>query len=325
VSLIGNDSLREDDAASIAWGSGTDIRAVLVTGEASSELVVDQVEKALRSIPNVTLRLVNIEDYSPADYADLAVFLGAIPSAWPDSNVLLLDAPSGEQQLRIQENPILITPPVYLDEGASVLAGVDYGGVRWGKTSVLEDIPKNFEILVQTNDTPLYLSGFSGRTRLSIFLPQLSEGNLIRHPAFPIMLGNQVQEALRSPFPGLQSTGKPVQLPAADQYVTLNIIPPSGSPVMFSGSWADNWEFTSEPGIYRFELTERSGKQLTHSIGINAGDLVESRLTPQEWSGKYQGTQAALSDSFDEQLDLMPWLLALAVLLLLLEAWLSWR
>jgi hypothetical protein len=123
----------------------------------------------------------------------------------------------------------------------------------------------------------------------------------------------------------LQATGKPVQLPAAGQYVSLNIIPPSGSPVIFNESWADNWEFTTEPGIYRFELTERSGKRVIHSIGINAGDMTESRLAPQEWSEKYQGSQSTLSDDYDEQLDLTPWLLALALLLLLLEAWLSWR
>jgi Ca-activated chloride channel homolog len=325
VSLIGNDSLSEDDTASTAWGSGMDIRVVLVTTDAYSELVVAQVEKALQSIPNVSFRQVSMDDYSPADYANLAIFLGTIPHVWPECNVLLLDPPSGEQLIQIQENAVLINPPVFLDESALILAGLDFGGVRWGKARVLQNIPENFEVLAQTVDTPLYLSGVSGSVRLSIFLPVLSDGNLVRHPAFPIMLGNQVQQALQSPFPGLQATGKPVQLPAAGQYVSLNIIPPSGSPVIFNESWADNWEFTTEPGIYRFELTERSGKQVIHSIGINAGDMTESRLAPQEWSEKYQGSQSTLSDDYDEQLDLTPWLLALALLLLLLEAWLSWR
>lgn len=325
VSLIGSDSLSEDDTASTAWGSGMDIRVLLVTTDAYSEPVVAQVEKALQSIPNVSFRQVSIDDYSPADYADLAIFLGTIPHVWPECNVLLLDPPSGEQLIQIQENAVLINPPVFLDESALILAGLDFGGVRWGKTRVLQDIPENFEVLAQTNDTLLYLSGVIGSVRLSIFLPVLSDGNLVRHPAFPIMLGNQVQQTLQSPFPGLQATGKPVQLPAAGQYVSLNIIPPSGPPVILNESWADNWEFTTEPGIYRFELTERSGKRVIHSIGINAGDMTESRLAPQDWSEKYQGTQIASSDDYDEQLDLTPWLLALVLLLLLLEAWLSWR
>jgi hypothetical protein len=286
---------------------------------------VAKVEKALQSIPNVSFRQVSMDDYSPADYAELAIFLGAIPTVWPECNVLLLDPPSGGQLIQIQENTVLINPPVYLEESALVLAGLDFGGVRWGMTRVLQDSPNNFEVLVQTNDTPLYLSGVSGSVRLSIFLPVLSDGNLVRHPAFPILLGNQVQQALTSPFPGLQATGKPVQLPASGQYISLQITPPFGPPVNFNESWADNWEQTREPGIYRFELTERSGKRVTHSIGINAGDMIESRLAPQEWSEEYQRTQAALLDDYDEQLDLTPWLLSLAVLLLLLEAWLSWR
>jgi hypothetical protein len=325
VSLIGNDSLSEDDTASIAWGTGADIRVVLVTSEASSALVTGQVVKALQSIPNVSFRQMSIDDYSPADYSDLSVFLETIPSAWPEKDVLLLDPPSGGQYFDIQENPVSVTPPIYMDESVPVLAGVDFGGVRWGKTRVLQDLSENFTVLVQTDNVPLYISGSNGRARLFIFLPELSDGNLIRHPAFPIMLGNQVREALKSPFPEMQSTGKPVQLPAVEQLVSLNIIPPSGSPITFSGSWSDHWEFTSEPGIYSFELTERSGKVVTHSIGINAGDLSESRLAPQDWSEKYQRIQTTLSNGSVDPLNLTPWLLALAVLLLLLEAWLSWR
>ena len=59
---------------------------------------------------------------------------------------------------------------------------------------------------------------------------------------------------------------------------------------------------------------------------MNAGSFAESNITPREWRDEYVQTQVA--DQTGEQtieFDLTPWLLGIAMILLLVEAWRAWR
>jgi Ca-activated chloride channel homolog len=325
VSLTGNDALREDDFASTAWFSGEDIQVVLVLDPSVTNIVGGQVEKALRSIPKIGLRLVDIGEYSHLDPSDLTIFAGILPGAWPDGNVLVLDPPSGMLLLEIQDDLEPLTPPVLLNLENQVLAGVDFAGVRWGPNRVLLENILDEEIIARTKESPLYIQRKLSGTTLFVFLPDLKSGNLIRHPAFPILLGNQVQAARRSPFPEFVDSGDPIRLPEPDNYFSLTITSPSGQPVLFGGEWMDEWTNTNEPGIYHFELIEKSGKKSDNFVAVNSGNVLESHLTPQIWTQKYSGVLPSSSDDLSVRLDLMPWLLGLAVLLFLLEALMSWR
>jgi Ca-activated chloride channel homolog len=323
--LAGNDGLSPDDSASIGWNTGGEIRVVIVQDAERASRVNAQVEKALRSIPEVGLRMVEIEEYSPLDPSDLAIFIGVLPSAWPAGNVLALDPPPGNPLLPLQEQADPLIPPLLTNGEAPVLAGVDFSGVRWGMKRTLQEMPPQAEILAQTKESPIYLLSQSGSTRLYIFLPDLQEGNLIRHPAFPLMLGNLVQEARQTPFPQMVAAGDSIQLPNPEQYLTLTITSPSGHPLTLAGHWPESWEETREAGIYHFELIEKSGKKVDHFVAVNPGDRVESQLAPQAWSKGNAQSSPSFTQEIDGQLELMPWLLGLAVLLLLLEALISWR
>jgi hypothetical protein len=325
VSLTGNDALREDDFASMAWFSGEDIQVVLVLDPSLTNIVGSQVEKALRSIPNIGLRLVDIDEYSHLDPSDLTIFAGILPGAWPEGNVLVLDPPSNMLLLEVQDVLEPITPPVLLDLETQFLAGVDFAGVRWGPNRVLRETILDEEIIAKTKESPIYFQRKLGGTTLFVFLPDLKGGNLIRHPAFPILLGNQVQAARRSEFPEFINSGDPIRLPDPGNYFSLTITTPSNQPVLFSGEWMDEWINTHEPGIYHFELIEKSGKKLDNFVAVNSGNVLESHLTPHGWTQKYPGGLPASSDDSTGRLDLMPWLLGLAALLFLLEAWMSWR
>jgi Ca-activated chloride channel homolog len=325
VSLTGNDALSEDDTASIAWNTGEEIRVVLVMDPSSNSIVGSQVEKALRSIPNILLRHADIQAYSPLDPSDLTLFVGVLPEAWPEGNVLVLDPPAGNPLLELQDVREPITPPVLIEREAQVLAGVDFAGVRWGGNRGLREPPVEEEIIARSKENQIFFQRTLGGTRLFVLLPDLKDGNLIRHPAFPIMLGNQVQTARRSPFPAQVVAGEPIQLPNPGEYFSLTITSPSLPPTLLNGEWTAEWVHTREPGIYHFQLTEKSGKTSDNFVGVNSGNVLESSLTPQVWTEKYAGGQPASLDISTGQLELMPWLLGLAALLLLLEALLSWR
>jgi Ca-activated chloride channel homolog len=325
VSLTGNDAHREDDFASMAWFSGEDVQVVLVQDTSVANIVGSQAEKALRSIPNIGLRLVDIREYSHLDPSDLTIFVGILPGAWPDGNVLVLDPPSNMLLLEVQVDLEPIAPPVLLDLETQVLAGVDFSGVRWGPNRVLRETVLDEEMIAKTKESQIFLRRKLGGTTLYVFLPDLKGGNLVRHPAFPILLGNQVQAARRSPFPQFIDSGDPIRLPDPGNYFSLTITSPSSQPVLFSGEWKNEWINTHEPGIYHFELIEKSGKRSDNFVAVNSGNVLESHLTPQVWTQKYSNGLPASSEDSTGRLDLMPWLLGLAALLFLLEAWMSWR
>jgi Ca-activated chloride channel homolog len=325
VSLTGNDALQEDDFASMAWFSGEDVQVVLVLDTSVTNIVGSQAEKALRSIPNISLRLVDKEEYSHLDPSDLTIFVDILPGAWPDGNVLVLDPPTNMLLLEVQVDLEPITPPVLLDLETQVLAGVDFTGVRWGPNRVLRETVPDEEMIAKTKESQIFLRRKLGGTTLYVFLPDLKGGNLVRHPAFPILLGNQVQAARRSPFPQFIDSGDPIRLPDPGNYFSLTGTSPSGQPVLFSGEWMDEWINTHEPGIYHFELIEKSGKKSDHFVAVNSGNVLESHLTPQVWMQKYSNGLPAFSEDSTGRLDLMPWLLGLAALLFILEAWMSWR
>src|SRR5690606_36939132 len=97
--------------------------------------------------------------------------------------------------------------------------------------------------------------------------------------------------------------------------------------------WPAAWEGTSEPGLYLFRFLDAQGEATEHVLGVNAGDEVESDLRPREWTSRPASGSTSVraggapDDAGDDRrrLDLMPWLLAAAILVLIGEAYLAWR
>jgi hypothetical protein len=156
----------------------------------------------------------------------------------------------------------------------------------------------------------------------------LNDGNLSRHPSFPILIGNLVLGLRRASIPTQVEPGSPIPLPSPEEYLSLDVQTPAGEAETFRLDWPEAWETTLEPGLYRFELESRNGSTTAYISGVNAGDPGESDLRPREWIGAAQSSAAlplAGQQVNPPELDLRPWLLGAAFLFLLLEAFLAWR
>ena len=185
------------------------------------------------------------------------------------------------------------------------------------------------EALPVTGEQPAPDRSGAGITRVAVLLADLSFGNFTKHPAFPILMANLVEFTRQAPAPPGFHTGQAIPLPAAGSYQSIQVIPPGQAPLGFAQSWPSQWEQTLEPGVYRFRFTRANGESAEFAAGAWAGEANELDLRPRAWTsqaGTGSGSRpSATEDEAARRLDLRPWLLAAAVLLLLGEAYLAWR
>ena len=79
------------------------------------------------------------------------------------------------------------------------------------------------------------------------------------------------------------------------------------------------------PGVVNIELEDTSGKKSNVVVGVNAGDTVESDLSVEEQTQQAKASTVGNNVVKGEAVDLAPWLLGLAIIVLLLEAKLAWH
>jgi len=74
------------------------------------------------------------------------------------------------------------------------------------------------------------------------------------------------------------------------------------------------------------EMIDLYGRTRQFTFGVNAGSFAEGNISPGEWRSDYVQTQVA-DETGDQviEFDLTPWLLGVAMVLLLVEAWRAWR
>ena len=145
-----------------------------------------------------------------------------------------------------------------------------------------------------------------------------------RHPAFPIIIANAAGLAAGTGFPSQIALGQALALPGVEQAASITIQPPSGDPIRFGTDHPDEWSGAHFPGIYRVTWTDPNGLSQGLLIGVNAGHLVESNITPGQFPAGSRPVAAGAIESL-QPVSLASWLLGLVGLLLLLEAWLAWR
>lgn len=320
VLLAGGDHLQEDDTASLGLHlshRGQEVRVGLVTD------FPDPLDRAIRSIPDTDLRLLAPDEYVPGMSFDLVVFRGALPDEWPAGSVLVVDPPTGARLLAVRGLEDITALPIPTAD--PLLASIDFSGVRWASAWALESVPEPFVPILQAGTLPLLLRRKVGPSQVFLFLPDLSTGNLARHPAFPILIANLVQASSRLPLPACMHTGEVLQLPTADDYPLVRVLPPQGSTVELPASRPPGWERTSDPGIYRLEMVDLDGATHDCSIGFNAGDETESNLSLGDWLSDRKDAEAVAQAEATREINLVPWLLGATVLLLGLEAALAWR
>ena len=341
VSMIGSDPLKEDDLAAIGLQPGGKMRVVLV---AENPVPLQQ---AAEAIPGVDLQVIPPGDYESEagrTAAELTIFRGYIPAAWPAGQILVVEPPTAQEGqtafLSDGSLPIPADAPLQILHPDPLLAGVDFGGVRWVDAWSFKDSPAGFFTLVQAESVPLILRGEvdnsqGGRSRLVALLADLSRGNFTKHPAFPILIGNLMQSLRQAPLPPSLHTGEQIALPGPGEAQALRISAPGDPEVEYRSRWPVEWSDTLQPGIYRFEVRNLQGQTSEYVAGVNAGDETESDLRPRAWvqsvaaeTSAGAGAPASAGqpeDAEQHMIDLTPWLLAAAALGILLETTLAWR
>jgi hypothetical protein len=211
-------------------------------------------------------------------------------------------------------------------------------------------MPPGFRALVQSEETALILNGkiersSADQTQVVLVLADLQAGNFTRHPAFPIFMARLVESVRELALAPQLKTGQALQMLNADGLLAARFIPPPGAEgetqaLEFRSNWPGHWppvsDDTLQPGLYGLEVQDLSGQVHNYQVGVNAGDAGESDVRRQAWITEFQSQAAGQAQSGqggnqepngdqEQRLDLMPWLLAAALLILLFEAGLAWR
>ncbi len=328
VHLLGEDGLPLDDAAfttvepAIPDQIASDrIDIALVSHETGPVL------RALESAPNTSVQVIAPEVYLPGSRFDMVVFQRFLPERWPGTVTLVLEPPPESSLLgrvsAVQVSELPFPQPDLL------LTDVDFTGVRWGTVWVPARVPPGIEPIMEAGPTRLILHGQTGLTELVLLLAQTSDENgtptaFARHPSFPVLIANIVQQAAGARLPRQVAAGTPIDLPDFDHAAAVRVVLPDLTAVALGTDRSSRAVETGTPGFYDFTFTNLEGRESHISVGVNAGDLAESNILPGDWPAQVLSPPSPLTTT-QQPVSLVPWILAAVGILLLLEAWVSWR
>jgi hypothetical protein len=313
--LDGGDALPADDSFTISLAQTRPVRALLVTRSPGGTL-----ERALRAVPGLDLAAVDPAAYAGSD-ADLTVFDGFLPDAWPAGGVLAVNPPAGSPLLEVGRratepaDAVLQTLP-----GSSLLDGVSLGSVAFGQ---VRDVaaPDGFVTLLQRGDQPLILRGRAGQSEVAVWAFDLSQGNLTTRLAFPLLVARAARDLTPAPLAPSALLGETLLVrpdPRADR---VEVGAPDGSVVIIDVAPGQPVAVgLGQPGVYT--IAEAAGARTLYQgqLGVNAGSPLESDLTPRPLPEDAPPAADVLS-SGDAQRPLWPWLVA-AALVVMLGEWL---
>ena len=317
VVLSGEDNLLADNIASLGITADSPARVALISDNPKP------VDKAILSALNIDLQILSPSEYLHGMDFDLFVFRGFLPKDWPVGKVLILDPPEGNDLLRIYGLQLIISPLFY--EEHDLLNGVDFEGVRWGATWKFESWQGDFFPVVFSGEIPILLTGNIGFSELVILLPVLAEGNLIKHPAFPIFISNVLSAARKYKFPDQVAIGSEIPLPPMDEYPQIFITDPLGDVIDVRKQSDLSYGDMKLHGLYEIEITDLDGNSEEFEVGVNAGSMVESNLVPHKWVKNVGEIDPAQGLQDTTTVDLTPWLLSIVMVLVFVEAWRAWR
>ena len=330
VTLLGGDNLPEDDSAASGLQAGQTARVALIA-DTSFPL-----QEAIEAVPGTELTTYTTQNYLPNLPADLSIFRNTIPNVLPAGTTLFIDpqVQSSEMVLALEISgpiDIKVNALTEISSTDALVEDIDFNGVRWEYITGLASVPETFEVIIQIRDPnnqtfPVLLKDTSKKSAVYVLLADLQHGNFAQHPAFPIMIGNAVNISAYDTLPAAIKAGEDLALPEPGKYRALSIKAPKAETATFINTWPDVWSLNQTPGVLEIEFEDTAGIKSSMAVGINAGNPLESDLSVSEPA---QPAEASLSGSDvvgkGEMVNLTPWLLGLAMIILFMEAMLAWR
>ncbi len=313
--LDGDDGLPADDSAAISLAQTRPLRALLVSTRP------DALERALRVVPGLELTTVAPLAYAGSD-ADLTIFDGFLPDAWPAGGVLAVHPPPGSPLLVVatSEREPADDTALRVQPGDGSLDGVSLGSVAFGRVRDITP-PAGFAVLLSRGEQPLVLRGRVGQSEIAVWAFDLSQGNLTTRLAFPLLVARAARDLTPPALPPSALLGERLELrpdPRADR---LELGAPDGSvQVIALAPGAPTALTLDQPGVYT--VAERAGERVLYAaqLGVNAGAAVESDLAPRPLP-QVAPAAAAVNGDAATQRALWPWLAA-AALAVMLGEWL---
>jgi hypothetical protein len=311
--LDGNDGLPTDDTAAVSLVQTRPVRALLVSASP------DALERALRAVPGLELVTIDPIAYADSD-ADLTIFDGFLPDAWPAGGVLAVRPPPGSPLLAVgaRAREPLDDAALSIAPGAALLDGVSLGTVEFGQLREVTP-PGGFTTLLSRGEQPLILRGRAGTSEVAIWAFDLAQGNLTTRLAFPLLVARTLRDLTPSAPPVATLLGELTTLRPDPRATRLELGAPDGSVELLEVRPGEALTLSfDQPGVY--VLAERAGDRTLYEgrLAVNAGAPIESDLAPQELPATTTAAPAAVGLD-DSRRSRWPWLAAGALTVMLVE------
>ena len=314
------DNLPLDDVATAVHEGGVSNRALLIT---EGNLFLEQVFSVLPGVE--AFKAAPGADLNPEDF-DLLVLDGApLPDPLPPTDLLLINPPVGGDLFTVG-GVFSDTVAVRLAD-SPLLQFVDWRDVHIRQAKAV-DAPWA-RPLVEAAGGPLLLTGEQNGQRIALLPFDLRDSDLPLQIAFPILMANitgwlSPGRAFDAPA-GLRP-GDPVTIAPAASATAVLVEKPDGR-IWTADVGEDALIFpeTNQLGLYRVSLRDEQGTRPAGSFAVNLFSPAESAIQPAAALQIGQVAAEAAPENNVGQLEWWPWLLLLAVLILMIEWWVQHR
>jgi hypothetical protein len=313
--IDGSDGLPADDTIALNLSQARPVQAVLVSSNPT------ELERALSAVPGLSLRVLDPASYADNPLtADLTVLDGVLPPAWAPGGVLVINPPGGSDLLAAGAvSPV--EAPLRAGVRTAVLDGLSLGSL--GITEAINVTPPAWAEVVLTDaaSQPLILRGQIERSTVAIWAFDLARGSLTTRLAFPLLVARTVRDLTPAAPPSAALLGTQITLQPDPRADILQVRDPAGdsTSIALTPGAPVGIELTRS-GIYT--LTELAGSTTLYStaLPVNAGAPAESSLGPRPLPNlEPVAAQAGAADVEAPPQQLWPWLVALALAVLLFE------
>ena len=313
--IDGRDALPQDDSAYLSVSQGRPILTLLVSNEPAP------LRRALEVMPGVTVVVTTPDAYMTAPEraaADLTIFDGFLPDAWPQGATLAINPKSGSSLLNVMPETREPEPGKPLQQRGRTLEGLGFGGVVFGAVRIVET-PPWAEVQLSSDDLPLILRGRTDNHEIAVWTFNLASSNLTTRLAFPILVARTVRDLAPPPLPQAVRAGEPLVIHPDPRTTTLRLRGPGDRQITAPAASVVTLDTLVEPGLYQVEEQRDNATVLAGVVGVNAGAAIESNLRPQSAPPLRAPGNDPGSASGRQMLDLWPWLALAALLVLALE------
>ena len=256
---------------------------------------------------------------------DLYVFDGVpLPDPLPDGDLLLVNPQPGGEEGLLQVGAVFSTTTVTRIADSPLLSFVDWAGVNILQAQQVS--APWLQPLVSAEGGPLLLTGERQGRRVAVLTFDLRQSDLPLRVAFPILMANitdWLSPGTAFDARGGLQPGDTVRLAPAATTRFVAVTQPDGT-VWRQAVTEEALIFgaTEELGLYAVTLQDDLSDQPAGSFAVNLFAPGESALAPADALriGQVETIAAAERENVG-QLELWPWLVAVALLVLMVEWW----